>query len=128
MFALRGTTGGGMNRSRAALVTLAVVFGTLAARNVQSRPSRIDGMWDLGANVGMRGWASWSDGRYIYFFTRTDTVPPAAVLTDATRAQLYRRLAVEAWTYTVADTLVTCKPEHSKDPRRAPASWRWSFR
>jgi hypothetical protein len=67
------------------------------------------------------------DGHYIAFNIRADSTPAPGTLSDSARAKIYRNLALDAGTYTVTDTIVTCQRLLSKDPRQAPVTWRWSF-
>jgi hypothetical protein len=86
----------------------------------------IDGTWEYQV-ANRRGWASFQNGHYVGFFVPTDSLPPAGALSDSSRAAIYRRMFVEAGTFTVSDTLVTAQRVHNKDPRLTSSTWRWSF-
>jgi hypothetical protein len=66
-------------------------------------------------------------GKYIAFYVPTDSLPSPGTLSDSARAAIYRRMYIDAGTYTVSDTLVICQRLHSKDPRLTSTTWRWSF-
>jgi hypothetical protein len=119
----------GSRRSFSALAIVILVAGSTIAwssSTVQQR-SAIDGTWDY-QMPNRRGSGSFQNGRYIAFYVATDSLPPAGALADSSRAAIYRRMYVDAGTFTVTDTLVTAQRIHSKDPRfTGTTTWRWSF-
>jgi hypothetical protein len=94
----------------------------------QSR-SPIDGIWEY-MNPGVRGQAYIFNGHYVFFWSGADSIRsmlPTGPLPDSLRAKLYSTLLLDAGTYTVSDTVVTARTEHSKDPREVGVTFRWSF-
>jgi hypothetical protein len=106
-----------------ALAVVSLVAGTtIAARSsTMQRRSSIDGTWDY-STPSRRGWATFENGHYVAFFVMTDSLPPAGALSDSSHAAIYRRMYVDAGTFTVTDTLVTSQRLHNKDPRLTPTT------
>src|SRR5512133_3545387 len=97
-----------IRRSITAVTAALVIIVLIAAapRTVQKR-SPLDGTWDY-APAGFHGWSMFQDGRYVAFYTRTDSAPPPGPLSDSGRAMIYRMAYLDAGTFAVSDTLVTC--------------------
>lgn len=113
------------------VVTVVALTGALvqipAYASLAQRPSPVDGTWDYALTPGYRGWSLWDNGHYVLFNTRADSAPAPGPLTDSVRAKIYRVLNLNAGTFTVSDTIVSCEQLYGKDPRQAPRKWRWSF-
>jgi hypothetical protein len=104
------------------LVALALA-GLVAAVTPQQSP--LDGVWNY--LPPLRGQASYQGGRYTAFATRLDSAPAPGTLSDAAQAKLYRTLMLQSGTFSIADTIVTMRLEHGKNPNQRPTTWRWSY-
>jgi hypothetical protein len=110
---------------RLVILTVATfaMSGVIAAVAPQRTP--LDGVWDY--LPPLRGQASYQSGRYTMFFTRLDSAPPAGALSEAAQAKLYRTLMLQSGTFSIADTIVTMRVEHGKNPNQRGTTWRWSY-